>query len=418
MSELRVLVAGASIVGPTAGYWLAKAGTAVTIERFPTLRLGGQAVDIRTTGVDVMRKMPGMGEAVGVNKTMLDAFSLVSADGPAYGTAKPTEDPDHQSLVSEYEIFRGNISQILYDLTKDNENVKYLFGEQVKSMHTNDDKDGPITVEFAHGSPASDYDLVVACDGANSRTRAIGLGQDVPNHIKSLNMWAAYFSVEEDILQGSKLGLSYSAVGGRAVGIGPDPSGANQATLITFHPPNDPAMQRFREASKRGDAALKSFVAQYYKGAGWKTDQILKGMLESQDFYASEFVQVKVPTFHKGRFVLVGDAGYAGALGSGTSLAMAGAYVLAGEIGRHKDDLAAGLSAYEERMRPILSDLQKVPPFLSSFMAPQTAWGLWLRNNMLAFICWSGILRVAERVFVGAATDVDKYNLPDYEWKA
>lgn len=419
MSNLKVLIVGASIAGPSAAYWFAKAGAKVTIiERFPQLRTNGQNVDIRTVGVTVMRKIPGMEEAVRAKNMPMDGFNFIRDNGQTIGTLNPTGNPEQQSLISEYEIFRGQLSQILVDLTKDNENVKYLFGEQIKSMHTNDDKDGPITVEFAHGSATSDYDLVVACDGANSRTRAIGLGQDVPNHIKSLNMWAAFFSVEEDILQGSKLGLSYSAVGGRAVGIGPDPSGANQATLITFHPPNDPAMQRFREASKQGDAALKSFVAQYYKGAGWKTDQILKGMLESQDFYASEFVQVKLPTFHRGRFVLVGDAGYAGALGSGTSLAMAGAYVLAGEIGRHKDDLAAGLSAYEERMRPIISDLQKVPPFLSSFMAPQTAWGLWLRNNMLAFICWSGILRVAERFFVGAATDVDKYNLPDYEWKA
>lgn len=105
MSKLRVLVAGASIVGPTAGYWLAKAGTAVTIERFPALRLGGQAVDIRTTGVDVMRKMPGIGEAVQANNTTFEGFSLVSADGRAYGTVKPTGDADQQSLVSEYEIF-------------------------------------------------------------------------------------------------------------------------------------------------------------------------------------------------------------------------------------------------------------------------------------------------------------------------
>lgn len=101
---------------------------------------------------------------------------------------------------------------------------------------------------------------------ANSRTRAIGLGQDVRNHIRPLDMWAAFFSVEEDILQGSKLGISYSAVGGRAVGIGPDPSGPNQATLINFHPPNNPSMQKFREASKQGEAALKSSRASPHFG--------------------------------------------------------------------------------------------------------------------------------------------------------
>ena len=60
-SNLRVLVVGASIAGPTAAYWLAKSGAQVTvIERFPELRKGGQNVDIRTIGVEVMRRMPGM----------------------------------------------------------------------------------------------------------------------------------------------------------------------------------------------------------------------------------------------------------------------------------------------------------------------------------------------------------------------
>lgn len=70
--------------------------------------------------------------------------------------------------------------------------------------------------------------------------------------------------------------------------------------------------------------------------------------MKSEDFYASEMVQVKVPSVYRGRIALVGDAGYApGPTGTGTSLAIAGAYLLAGEVGRHKDDLAAGLRSYE-----------------------------------------------------------------------
>jgi 2-polyprenyl-6-methoxyphenol hydroxylase-like FAD-dependent oxidoreductase len=42
MSKLKVLIVGASIAGPTAAYWFAKAGAGVTvIERFPTLRTNG-----------------------------------------------------------------------------------------------------------------------------------------------------------------------------------------------------------------------------------------------------------------------------------------------------------------------------------------------------------------------------------------
>jgi len=108
MSGLNVLIVGASIAGPTAAYWFARAGAAVTvIERFPTLRTAGQAVDIRTVGVEVMRKMPGMEAAVRAKTTTLDGMSFVRDDGRAYGTVRATGNPDQQSIVSEYEIFRG-----------------------------------------------------------------------------------------------------------------------------------------------------------------------------------------------------------------------------------------------------------------------------------------------------------------------
>jgi len=47
--------------------------------------------------------------------------------------------------------------------------------------------------------------------------------------------------------------------------------------------------------------------------------------MDAKDFYASEIVQVKVPSLFRYGFVLVGDAGYAASLtGGGTSLALAG----------------------------------------------------------------------------------------------
>ena len=422
MSKLDVLVVGASIAGPTAAYWFAKAGANVTvIERFPKLRTNGQGIDIRTVGVTVMRKIPGMEAAVRAKTTQMEGISFVRDNNQPFGTIKATGNPDQQSLVSEYEIFRGDLAQILFDLTKDNQNIRYIFGEQVASVRQNGQDDGPITVEFANGLPTATYDLVVACDGATSRTRAMGLGGGVRDHINPTNCWAAYFSIQQDLLDGSKMAQSYSAPGGRFFGVGPDPSGVNRVTLMGINPREDrDTTLPFREAMKQGDDALKLFVAQYFEGAGWRTEDVVRGMMEAADFYASEVVQVKAPSLYKGRLVLVGDAGYApGFTGGGTTLAMAGAYVLAGEVGsRHKGNLAAGLGGYEERMRPIIDDLQTTPPLITTFMAPQTAWGIWLRNNIFAFIAWTRILEFAQRFFAGAFASTDKHKLPDYEWVA
>ncbi|KAK3712941.1 hypothetical protein LTR37_008826 [Vermiconidia calcicola] len=424
MSHLNVLIVGASVAGPMAAYWFAKTGANVTvIERFPELRKGGQAIDIRTTGVTVMRKIPGMEESVRANRPPIDGLSFVGDDGRPFATMMPTGDPNAQSLVSEYEIYRGDLAEVLYNLTKDNERVKYVFGEQVASMEQRND-DEPVAVEFANGHPASTYDLVVACDGSTSRTRAVGLGCGVRDHIHSLNSWAAYFSIKQKFMSGSKIGQAWSAVGGRWMAIGDDPAGGSKIIMMGIKPRSSgqDATLPFREAAKQGTDALKEYIARNWRGAGWKVDEVLEGMVESEDFYASELVQVKVPKIYQGRFVLVGDAGYAaGPTGSGTSLAMAGAYVLAGEIGRHKGDLTAGLQAYEERMEPIIKDMQKIPPGVPWLLGPQTAWGIWLRNIFFMIIAW-GISLGGYFSWVGglwsSSFGGDKYGLPDYEWEA
>ncbi|KAF4473358.1 salicylate 1-monooxygenase [Fusarium agapanthi] len=155
MWGLTVLVSGASIAGPATAYWLAKAGAKVTvIERFPALRTGGQAVDIRTAGVSVMRKMGGLEAAVRAKSTQEEGISFVRQDGTPYRVI-------------------------------DNKNINYIFNEQIASMQQNEKSAGPITVTFANGTEASEYDLVVACEGATSRTRALGPGCNVGDHIVS-----------------------------------------------------------------------------------------------------------------------------------------------------------------------------------------------------------------------------------------
>ncbi|KAI1367978.1 oxidoreductase [Xylaria arbuscula] len=413
---MNVLVSGASIAGPMTAYWLAKAGAKVTvIERFPSLRTGGQNIDIRTIGVEVMRKIPGMEADVRAKKYEIDGIGLVRADGRPYGILKPTGNPDQQTLVSEYEILRGDLSRILVDLTKDNENVQYVFGEQVSAMQQPSDG-GPITVEFANGYPSSKYDLVVACDGTTSRTRAMGLGCGVRDHIVSTNCWSAYFRMSQDLLDGKKIGLAYNAPGGRMIGVAPD-AGDNRVFMMSTYPSSErDAMPQFREALKQGDQALKQFVAWRYENVGWKDAQILEGLKTTDDLYASEACQVKAPELYKGRFVLVGDAGYAtGLTGVGTSLAMAGGYVLAGEISEHGDDIAAALRAYEQRMRPLINELGQMPRFVTSFMAPQSAWGIWLRNNIFGFVIWTGILGYIQKFLGGALQKTNKDMLPSYK---
>ena len=419
LGNLNVLVVGASIAGPTTAYWLARAGANVTvIERFSDLRKGGQAVDIRTMGVATMRKMGDMESKVRAKLAPLDGLGFVREDGRPYGVLRPTGNPDQQSLLSEYEIFRGDLSKIIYDMTKDNKKIKYVFGEQIKALHNSEKQDGQIGVDFANNYPSAKYDLVVACDGSTSRTRALGLGCGVRDYTTRMNMWSAYFSTKKDYVKGDRIGYAHCAVPGKMIAAQLDPAVGNRVAMMKLYPRDeeDPTAA-FREASKKGEGALKEYVAAQYKGMGWITDEALEDLKDSDDFYANEWIQVKLPTLSKGRFVLVGDAGYGGAPGAGTSLAMAGGYFLAGELSRHKGDVRAGLEAYEARMRPLLDDLQKIPNM--GFMAPQTQWGLNIRNGLFAFLSWSRLFDFLQRFggyWAGAFASAENYPLPEYNF--
>ncbi|KAL9065088.1 MAG: hypothetical protein Q9157_007599 [Trypethelium eluteriae] len=110
------------------------AGANVTInKRLAKLRTNGQTVDIRIVGVFIMRKISGMEAAARAKTTQIEGYSFIGDSSQSYGIIKATarRSPDQQSLISEYEIFRGDLAQILLDLTNDNEKIKYAFGEQV-----------------------------------------------------------------------------------------------------------------------------------------------------------------------------------------------------------------------------------------------------------------------------------------------
>ena len=85
-------------------------------------------------------------------------------------------------------------------------------------------------------------------------------------------------------------------------------------------------------------------------------------MRHTEDLYADTAGQIRMPRWSKGRVVLVGDSAFAPSFlsGQGTSLAIVGALVLAGELASHKDP-ANAFEAYESISRAFVEanqDLQ------------------------------------------------------------
>jgi 2-polyprenyl-6-methoxyphenol hydroxylase-like FAD-dependent oxidoreductase len=95
--------------------------------------------------------------------------------------------------------------------------------------------------------------------------------------------------------------------------------------------------------------------------------------------------------------------------GEGTGLAMAEAYVLAGELRRAGHDHAAAFARYEERMAPLLKRNQKSAAAFASSCAPKTSRGVAFRNAVTRLLR----VRAVADYFVGRDLR-DAIELPEY----
>jgi len=100
-------------------------------------------------------------------------------------------------------------------------------------------------------------------------------------------------------------------------------------------------------------------------------------MPAATDWYFDTAAQIDMSEWTRDRVALVGDAAYCASpmSGQGSSLALIGAYVLAGKLAARRDDRQAAFAEYHRVMRPFVSMNQELGRQSASFMtsgAPDT----------------------------------------------
>ncbi len=336
----RILVSGASVAGLTVAYWLERFGFAVTVvERSAGLRPGGQALDIRGPALEVARRMGVLAE-FRKRTTRLRGMSMVDDSGAEiYRTTERTLTGGR--LDSEdLEVLRDDLVDILHEAC--GAGVRFVFGDRITDLRQ--DEHG-IDVEFENAAPAR-FDAVIGADGAHSGTRRLVFGPEEP-FLRYMGGYVAVMTIPNflglDRWQTFLMGGSDAGAGL----IGLDGSGTARAYL--GFESVEPV-----EFDHRDENAQKRLLAERSAGLGWVVPQILEHMRDNASgFHFDARVQVIMEHWTKGRVALVGDAGYAVSLttGQGASMAMAGAYVLAGEIAAAGGDPAAGIARYEDEVR-------------------------------------------------------------------
>jgi 2-polyprenyl-6-methoxyphenol hydroxylase-like FAD-dependent oxidoreductase len=352
MANRTVLISGASVAGPAVAYWLRRYGFNPTIvERAPAPRSGGQAIDLRGTARQVVERM-GLMDAIRQAHTGTLGMYVVNSAGKQLVCMGADAMNGSGGLIAEIEILRGDLVRILYEATR--HDVEYLFDDSITSL-TEDDQG--VQVTFERSAPRV-FDLVVGADGLHSNARRLAFG-DESNYARDLGCYVAVFgTVNEYRLDGWELWYSIPGnrrTSGKSVLLYPVRDNTEARAMFYFTAPN----ARF---DRHDIAQQKQLVVQTFAHEGWEVPRLLNAMQASPEFYSDQVALVQMDRWSRGRVVLLGDSAYCPSpmSGMGTSLALVGAYVLAGELtATAGDGYAAAFASYQKEMREAVKRAQK-----------------------------------------------------------
>ncbi|KAL4967488.1 uncharacterized protein BDV14DRAFT_207378 [Aspergillus stella-maris] len=425
MAPLNILISGAGIAGTALAFFLSKLGHTVTvIERAAELRTNGLQLDLRGPGLQVIRRT-GLEEYLLKYTVAEQGLALVDSKGKQWGFFPANKSGKGlQSFTTDFEIMRGDLVRGLVEACGDR--VKFVFGVYVVSLKEKEGWDG-VNVGFSNGT-SGQYDLVVGADGVGSKIRRIMLGCDASRDDSRtgyypLGVFAAYCTIQNPLQPNEE----YNATSFISTG--------NRGIMTRRHDPKVLqvyAMCRTRASKRLEDSTRGDFeeemraMTEVFRGAGWECDRMIKAMAESEDLYCDRMAVVTLDAWSRGRIVLVGDAGYcpSAMTGMGTSCAMIGAYILAGEIVRHcgppssasptsSENIAAALKTYEQKLRPFMDQVQKGLTDTDDYMAnwPSSSFGV----ACVYFFFWiSSILRLDLLARLVLRENVRNWELPQY----
>lgn len=401
VSQPTVLISGAGVAGPALAFWLTAAGYRVVIvELAGGPRPGGQTVDLRGAGAGVVDRM-GLLAEMQRRSLAQRGIAWVRADG-SRRAEMPVEAFDGNGVVSKLEILRGDLVEVLYLATKDR--AEYRFSTRVSALDVGDNGVG---VALSDGSTLH-ADLVVGADGPHSAVRRLVFGPEA-QFVRPLGGYHAWFTAPDTVgLDGWY--LMYQAPGGLNASMRPSHDPAITKAGLAFR--SDPL-----DYDRRDVGAQHELLVQRLAGAGWQCDELLAAAKNADDFYFDSFAQVHMDTWSKGRVTLAGDAGYCASplSGMGTSLALVGAYVLAGELGPAtrsltSDRIDRALSAYERIMRPYVDNCQDLPSGIDGY-APAKASDIAVTAMVMKYMQRWPFRRYAARKWF---TTADSIELPEY----
>jgi 2-polyprenyl-6-methoxyphenol hydroxylase-like FAD-dependent oxidoreductase len=365
---MKIAISGVGIAGPTLAYWLRKsAHDVLLIEEAPGLRSGGYVIDFWGIGYDIAEKM-GLLPQIRELGYQVQEVRFVQRHGRTSGSfsAHVFQRMTNSRFRS---LRRSDLSAVIYGAL--NGHVETIFGDSIATI---EDEGDSVRLTFNRAAPR-DVDLVIGADGLHSRVRQLVFGPQARFEV-SLGYHVAAFEVDGYRPRDELVYVSHAVPGKQISRF--SMRGDRTLFLFVFR---DEYLTAERPESDRG---RKAVLADVFAGVGWECPRILAAMDDVTDIYFDRVSQIRMDGWTQRRIALVGDAAACVSLlaGEGTGLAIAEAYVLAGELRRCRGDHAAAFDRYQERMMPLLERKQQSAAKFASSFAPRTRLGVTFRNGV------------------------------------
>lgn len=262
-----------------------------------------------------------------------------------------------------FNFLRGDLERVLYSHVKDF--AGFRFGVTIDSIEQHSQE---VIVHLSDGSSLH-ADLLIGADGIHSRVRSLAFGEE-SRFLRFLGYNTAAYILAA-LPSGLPSGNAFTTltVPGRQVGLYPI-RGGKLATFFLYRAQSPPAALDL----PAGLEELRSA----FSGVGWVVPRLFDG-IEPGSFYFDQVSQIEAAHWSHGRVILLGDACYCVSLlaGQGSSLAMAGAYILAQKLQAAAGDVASAAAFYENRFRPHIEKKQLAARKFARWFVPSS-------NSMIA----------------------------------